>query len=35
MYLYLPQDLVDLQDLVVGDRVEVRLGDVHREVILP
>jgi len=33
LYLYLPRDLVALNEIVAGDRVEARLGDVHREIM--
>lgn len=30
LYLYLPKDLVEVQGILAGDRIEVKLGKIHR-----
>jgi len=32
LYLYLPRDLVEIYDLMGGDRIEVKLGRIYRPI---
>jgi len=31
LYLYLPKDIVDVYGIWAGDRIEVKLGTIHRQ----